>query len=390
MPGVGSAPAFDPKSDNAAIQGLCPGRFEPVRLALQHNLTTGDDIGASVAVLIDGRPEVDLWGGYFDASFVRPWSRNTIITTHSITKTMTAIAALVLADSGELDLDAAVVKYWPEFGRGGKSGVLVRHLLGHTSGLAGWTQDVSWDDVYDLEYSCGLLAAQEPWWTPGTAGGYHGMTYGHLVSGVISRITGMTLGKYFSECVAGPIGADYRIGTGPEHDHRIACFIQGVPEEIPRGNWMLERVGLNPNLTPRTSATAAWRRAEVGAANGHGNARSIATVHSLIACGEAGGVRLISDAGRRRVLEPQSDGLEVVLGVPMKWGMGFALECPVMPNPRGRRLTFWGGNGGLFSVVDFDARMSVAYAMNRWLEGPYETVRFHRILDAVYESLDKR
>lgn len=388
--GVHTAPVYDPKFDNARIKGTCAEQFEPVRQTLAASFASGDDVGASVAVFIDGEPVVDLWGGYFDASFERPWSRNTIITTHSLTKTMTAMAALVLADSGELDLDQRVCHYWPEFAAAGKSDVLVRHLLGHTSGLAGWTEDVSWDDVYDLGYSSALLAAQEPWWAPGTQAGYHGITQGHLVSGVIQRITGLTLGQYFAQHVAGPLGADYHIGTGPEHDHRISGFIQGVPEDIPHGNWVQERVGLNPNLTPMTSHTTAWRRAEVGAANGHGNARAVATIHAALACGEANGVRLLSDKGRRRALDQQSNGVDLLLGIPTRWGMGFNLECMIFPNLRNHEVAFWGGNGGSVGYVDFDERMSISYVMNRWLEGPSEVVRANRILAAVYQSLDAR
>jgi CubicO group peptidase (beta-lactamase class C family) len=389
-PGVSMAPTYEPKFDLARVKGMCADEFQPVWDALLYNLQSGEDIGASVAVFIDGEPVVDIFGGYFDATFERPWGRNTIITTHSMTKTMTAMAALVLADSGELDLDERVCTYWPEFAKAGKRDVLVRHLLGHTSGLAGWTEDVSWDDVYDLDYSSALLAAQEPWWEPGTAAGYHGMTQGHLVNGVIQRITGMTLGQYFAQHVAGPLGADYHIGTGPEHDHRVATFIQAVPEDIPHGNWIQERVGLNPNLTPLTSHSLAWRRAEVGGANGHGNARAVATIHSTLACGEANGVRLLSDRGRRRALEPQSDGVDLLLGIPTRWGMGFNLECVIVPNPMGHELAFWGGNGGSLGLVDFTERMSVSFVMNRWLEGPYETLRFNRILKAVYESLAAR
>lgn len=166
---IATAPALWPQIENAKIKGLCPDRFEPVRQALQYNLDCGDDIGASVAVFIDGEPVVDLWGGYFDAKFERPRERDTITTTHSITKTMTGMAALVLADQGELDFDAPVAKYWPEFVQNGKSRILVRHILSHVSGLAGWTEDVSWDDVYDLDRSCDLLARQASWWAPGTA-----------------------------------------------------------------------------------------------------------------------------------------------------------------------------------------------------------------------------
>ncbi len=386
-PATRTAPLHDPKFDNARIEGLCSDRFKPVRDALAYNLAMAEDIGASMAVLIDGEPVVDIWGGYFDDSFDRPWDRNTIITTHSITKTMTGMAALVLADSGELDLDAPVAKYWPAFAAKGKGGVLVRQVLGHSSGVPGWTEDVSWDEVYDLDYSCGLLAAQEVWFEPGKASAYHGMNLGHLVSPVIEKITGLTLGRYFAEHVAKPLNADYHIGTGPEHDHRIASFVQATPELIPHENPIAERVGLNPNLTPLTSRTLAWRRAEVGAANGHGNARSVATIHAALACGEANGVRLLSDKGRLRVLEPQSDGVDLLLGVPMKWGMTFAVETPLFPKLRGRRIAWWGGNGGHLGFVDFDQRMSASFVMNRWVEGPAEMLRFFRFIDAVYVSL---
>lgn len=391
-PTVSTAPAVWPQIEAARIKGLCPDRFEPVRLALQGNLDSGEDIGASVAVFVDGEPAVDLWGGHLDATFTRPWERDTLITTHSITKTMTGMAALVLADSGELDFDAPIAHYWPEFAQNGKAGVLVKHVLSHTSGLAGWTEDVTWDDVYDHDKACDLLALQAPWWQPGTASAYHGITIGHLASAVIQRITGLTLGRFFAEHVAGPLGADYHIGIGPEHDHRIACFVQGCRDWLPSGNPIAERVALNPQLLPQTSATTAWRRAEVGGANGHGNARSVAKIHSALATGGADGTRLLSDRGRHRALEPMSDGVDLLLGVPVKWGAAaFALEAPLLyPNATGHRIAFWGGQGGSIALVDFDERMSISFVMNRWLKGPYELARGHRIIASVYESLARR
>lgn len=388
-PATPTAPDIWPDIDNARIRGVCPERFEPVRRALQFGLDSGEDIGASVAVFIDGEPVVDLWGGYFDGAFRRPWERDTIITTHSITKTMTGMAALVLADAGELDLDAPVTRYWPEFGQNGKREIQVKHLLSHTSGLAGWTDDVTWEDVYDHDKACDLLARQAPWWEPGTASAYHGISIGHLVSGVIQRITGMTLGRYFAQYVAGPLRADYHIGIGPEHDQRIACFVRGARDWLPSGNPIAERVSLNPRLLPETSRTEAWRRAEVGGANGHGNARSVATIHSALACGSANGVRLLSQEGRLRALEQVSDGVDILLGVPIKWGAAaFALAAPLLyPNAPGARIAFWGGQGGSIGLVDFDRRMSIAFVMNRWLMGPYALVRGHRIIAAVYEAL---
>jgi CubicO group peptidase (beta-lactamase class C family) len=289
---------------------------------------------------------------------------------------------------GELDLDAPVARYWPEFAANGKSKVLVRNILGHTSGLAGWTEDVTWEDVYDLEKSTAMLARQAPWWEPGTRSGYHGVTLGHLVSGVISRITGKTLGQFFAEHIARPLKADYHIGLGPEHDHRVAPFVQAIAEPPLSGNPILDRVSTNPNLSPKNSNTVAFRRAEVGAVNGQGNARAIATVHSALASGEANGVKLLSENGRHRALEVQAKGIDLLMDIPVTWGMSFALESPMLENPPGHRVAYWGGNGGSMGYVDFDERMSVAYVMNRWLgECPTELDRARRILKAVYASL---
>lgn len=371
----------------AEINGKFDEKFALVAETLSQSLDCGDDIGASAAVFIDGEPVVDIWGGYFDGTFTRKWGRNTIICTHSTTKTMTAMAALLAADRGLIDLDAPVAKYWPEFARNGKENVLVRHLLGHSSGLASWQEDVTWEDVYDLEYSIGLLEKQAPWWEPGTASGYHGITMGHPVSGLLKRVTGKTLGRFFADEIAGPLGADYHIGTGPEHDHRVAPFVQAIPEGEPPDNWIAQRVGHNPDLNPVNSSSVPFRRAEIGGANGHGNARAVATIHSALVTDEVNGVRLFSKEGRERVLEVQTDGVDLMMEMPTRWGMGFALESPVFNNVYGHRVAYWGGNGGSLGFVDFDERMAVSFVMNRWIEGPYEQVRNQRILKAAYDSL---
>lgn len=371
----------------AEINGKCDEKFARVSELLNYSLDCGDDIGASVAVFIEGEPVVDIWGGYFDGTFTRKWERDTIICTHSTTKTMTGMAALILADRGELDLNAPVAKYWKEFARNGKENILVRHLLGHTSGLAGWTEDVTWNDVYDLEKSSDLLAKQAPWWEPGTASGYHGVTQGHLVSRVIQRITGKTLGQFFADEIATPLGADYHIGTPAECDHRVAPFVQAIPEVGLSGNPMLDRIAYNPNLSPITSSSVPWRRAEIGAANGHGNARAVATIHSGLVNEKVNGVNLLSEAGRLRVLEEQSNGIDLLLDVPVRWGMGFCLESPLFANELGHRLAYWGGNGGSLGYTDFDERMNISFVMNRWIEGPFEYARQQRIVKTVYECL---
>ncbi len=372
----------------AEIKGKFDEKFAGVAETLSQNFDCGDDIGASVAVFIDGEPVVDIWGGYFDGTFTREWGRNTIACCHSTTKTMSAIAALVAADRGLIDLDERVVKYWPEFAQNGKENILVRHLLGHSSGLAGWQEKVTWEDVYDLDYSLDLLAKQAPWWEPGTASGYHGITFGHLISGVLRGATGRTLGQFFADEVAGPLGADFHIGTGPELDHRVAPFVRAIEDPPEPSNPIADKVCYNPDLSPENSSSIAWRRAEIGGANGHGNARAVATIHSALVSDDVNGIKLLSKATRERVLETQTDGVDMMVEIPFRWGMGFALAGPILTvDTRGHRIAFWGGNGGSLGFVDFDKRMAVSFVMNRWIQGPYEQLRNQRILKAVYECL---
>lgn len=376
----------------ANIQGICRDEFLGVREVFEKNLDSGADIGASAAVFIDGEPVVDLWGGYIDEARTQPWQSDTIINTFSTTKTMTALSALILADRGEIDLDAPVAKYWPEFAAAGKEGILVRQVLGYSSGLAGWTETMTLADLYDLEKSTALLARQEPWWEPGTACGYHTFTIGHLVSAIILRVTGKPLGQFFAEEVAGPLGADFHIGTGPECDARVAPLIPASPIPKPSGrNTLTDRSYFNPAATPIDSRTVAWRRAEVGGCNGHGNARAVAALQSVLANGGAGGVRLLSDRGRERALEPQASGVDLILGVPVTWGLGYAVGSPLIDARLGAQHTSgrwaaWGGNGGSWAHADLDARMSVGFVMNRWVDG-LDLGRSFDIVQAAYESL---
>jgi CubicO group peptidase (beta-lactamase class C family) len=376
------------------IQGTWRDEFSEVKDALEKNLYSGEDIGSSAAVFIDGEPVVDIWGGYFDKERTRRWERDTIVNNFSTTKTMTALCALILADRGELDLNAPVKKYWPEFAAAGKERVLVRHFLGHTSGVAGWTEPVTLEDIYDREKSTTLLARQAPWWEPGTASGYHPITFGPLIGEVIRRITGKTLGRFFAEEVAGPLGADYHIGTGPECDDRVSRMIQSSPYVQPSGkNTLGDRAFFNPFVSPQTSGTIAWRRAELGGSNGHGNARSVALVQSVLACGgEVGGVRLLSQKGCERVLEQQANNADLVFDYLIRWGMGYAINSPMLQQIfgsriEGRRIAGWGGSGGSFVLNDLDARMTVAFVMNKHVEAGGWDHRSVDVIKAAYECL---
>jgi CubicO group peptidase (beta-lactamase class C family) len=381
----------DIKGQSAAIQGTWDTRFEGVKDTFQLQLDRGEDIGASACVLVDGRVVVDIWGGSFDGTFTRPWERHTIAQMYSSTKTVTALCALVLADHGDLDLYAPVAKYWPEFAQNGKRNVTVSQLLGHTSGVAGWTEPTTIQDMLDVEKSTAALARQAPWWEPGRTSAYHGMNQGHLVGEVIRRITGKSLGRYLAEDVAGPVGAgnDLYIGTPAEADTRVSLLIQGKPLDLPFGQ-RFDRALYNPRVTPQDTWTLPWRRAELGAINGHGNARGLATVQSILASGGANGVRLMSDAGRMRVLEQQADGDDLVIGLPMRWGMGYSLDRSFFGLPESRRIAWWGGNGGSVSYVDLDARMAVGYVPNRWLGGDaVSLVRGRSLVLAAYTALER-
>jgi len=357
------------------IHGSFDGRFGAVRDALAESLADRD-VGASVAVFVGDELVVDLWGGYADAGRSRPWERDTIACVWSTSKTMAALGALILADRGVLDLDAPVATYWPEFGAGGKEKVLVRHVLGHTAGLPVWTEPVRTEQLYDWATMTKLLAEQVPASEPGEVGAYHALTQGYLIGEVVRRVTGRSLAAFFAEEVAGPLGADFHLGLAAEHDRRVAPIIPAPARAAELRAWGSG----NPPLPAETANTEAWRRADIPSASGFGNARSVAAVQSVLACGgEVRGVRLLSEAGCRRVLEEQFSGEDAVLGRQVRYGMGYSLQGPVCT---------WGGWGGSVVAVDLDTRMTVAYVMNQMLEeGPIGDYRGLEILMAAYEGL---
>jgi CubicO group peptidase (beta-lactamase class C family) len=362
----------------ADLRGSYDDLFAAVPTALA-DMLDGGDAGASVAVFVDGEPVVDVWGGFADADRTVPWQRDTITNTWSVTKTMTALCALVLADRGDLDLDAPVARYWPEFAQNGKAGVLVRHLLAHTAGLPDWEGTV--EELYDWPAATARLAAQAPRWAPGSVAGYHSLTQGFLVGEVVRRVTGLSLGAFFAAEVAGPLGADFSIGLPAEDDGRVAPSVpppghdQDYAASAP-GRDAEPAVGTAVRV--RDGNSRAWRRAEIPAANGFGNARSVARVQAVLACGGAvRGVRLLSPAGCDRAREEQFSGDDLRLGMPVRWGLGYGLF--------GSSLG-WGGWGGSLVVVDPDGRMVVAYVTNQMRE-PAEDARGMELVMAAYDGL---
>jgi len=279
---------------------------------------------------------------------------------------------LMLADRGALDLDAPVVNYWPEFGANGKDRIPVRFLLSHTAGVPGFSRPFSNAELYNWEFACADLASQEPWWEPGIQSGYHAITQGYLIGEVIRRITGRTIGTYFREEVAEKIGVDFHIGVPPSEFNRIADLIPAVeiapilqmdPDSITARVFAGEMT--EGDLTDVTR-TDGWRRAEIPAANGHGNARSVVRAQTALANnGRAFGVELLSPGGARKALEPQIDGVDVVLGLSIQFAMGFALPSEGIPISPNANTLWWGGAGGSLIAIDTDAHLCFSYVMNQ-------------------------
>jgi CubicO group peptidase (beta-lactamase class C family) len=381
---------------DVAIQGNCDHRFAAVRDAFAANFEAGREVGASFAATLDGKLVVDLWAGHADAGYTRPWERDTIVNVFSTTKAMTALCAHLLVDRGLLDLDAPVARYWPEFSNAGKATMPVRYLLSHTAGLAAIRQPLSAATLYEWPRMVQALADETPWWEPGSASGYHAMTFGYLVGEVIRRISGKTPGAFFRDEVAAPLRADFHIGLAAADDARVAEMIPPSAEETAAAGTaaavdpesMLGKVMGNPRLSPELANTRAWRAAEIPAANGHGNARSVAKVLAALACGGTlDGVRLLRTETIERAIEEQCYGRDLVLGFPLRWGLGFMLasaDLPLSPNPR----TFGhGGWGGSLGFADLDARVSWAYVMNKMSPGTTGDTRAAGPIAALYASL---
>jgi len=350
------------------VNGDSHPAFQPLRDLLARNLADGTDAGAAVAVVHDGELLLDVWGG--EARPGVPWQPDTVVQVWSVTKVMVGLAALVLADRGELDLDAPVATYWPEFGAHGKEKVLVRQVLGHTGGVPGWTPQVGVEAAMDLEAAEALLAAETPWYEPGSAPAYQIVAHGHLVDGIVRGATGRGVAEVLREEVLAPLDADFHLGVPAADLDRCADLI--APEQaamdasaLPPDAFLLRTIA-NPLLTPKRCNEADWRGGQVGGAAGHGNARSVARVQALVSHGgEVDGVRLLRPETLERIWEVQAEGTDQVLLAPVRFGIGYALPCASAPAVPDRKVCWWTGYGGAIVVNDADTRTTIAYTPNR-------------------------
>jgi CubicO group peptidase (beta-lactamase class C family) len=394
---AGSHARIDAYFTTGVLHGHYDSRFEDLVAALADEVTTGGELGAAIAVDIDGELVVDIWGGYADRAKTREWSRDTIVNVFSSTKNVTALAALMLIDRGLLDPFAPVAKYWPEFAANGKERIEVRHVLSHTSGVSGWEMPFTLEDIYDWDKSTSRLAAQAPWWPPGTASGYHAITIGHLVGELVRRVTGTTLKDFVREQISRPLGADFQIGARSEDDERIAELVPPPPldvplDAVPEDHPMRKTFAAVPPTSAAALAaeTTAWRRAEIGSANGHGNARSLARALSPISLGgSANGVRLLRPETIDLIFEEQANCTDLVLAMPARWGIGFALpHRDAVPDMPDEKVCYWGGWGGSMAVMNPYCRTTFAYVMNQMGQvTPAGTERTRMYTRLIYQAL---
>lgn len=375
------------------IHGFCAPGFEAVREAFEANFRLEHEVGASAALVLDGRTVVDLWGGWCDRRLTRPWQSDTLVCMMSVAKAVSATCLHMLVDRGLIDLDAPVARYWPEFAQAGKQGVLVRHVLDHRAGLPILTEPLHPRAMFDHALMVGALARQAPLWEPGTQAGYHVHNQGFLIDELVRRVTGRTLPQFLRDEVTGPLQLDYHFGLAPADQQRCADFIQAVegtifaarngdPSKILSRAWdqLPDPLDLN---------SREWREATITSASGHGNARAVARLYGALARGgELDGVRLMSPATIERAISEQHNLVEVMMERPYHQALGYLLNSPpiVWMGP-GARSFGHHGVGGSIGLGDPDAKLGFAYAMNQMHARIDNGPRAGRLIEAVYACL---
>jgi len=382
-----------------SIEGDVAPRFEKVRQQFAE-LWQDIEVGASLCVYHEGRKVVDLWGGYTDRERSDPWQADTLVNVYSATKGIATLAFAILVDEGRVDYDDKVVRYWPEFGAEGKYDISIAQLLSHQAGICGVDTALSVADLYDWPKMTNLLAAQKPHWTPGTASGYHAVTWGYFPGELIRRITGSTLREFYDEKVRKPLNIDFFIGLPESEFQRCAVLIgpnharsrnpSGTQkrQDSPTNSELYRLALLNPSISPfKDACSREWRRAELAASNGHANARGMATVYAAMAMqGELNGTRIISQAALEASLQLETDTQDLVLGTSLRRSRGFILNTDQAYGPNENSFGH-AGAGGSLGFADQDSNIGFGYAMNQMQADASKVSRSKRLTDAVYDCL---
>ena len=395
------------------VQGFCDEKFIEAQDAFEKSLTSGFELGASISMEIEGEKVIDLWGGHTDLEKNSLWEEDTLVNVFSTTKGMAAICLLQLVEKELLDLYTPVSEYWPEFSQNGKEKIPVRYLLCHRSGLCGVREPLEPGSFTNWDLICSELAKQKPFWDPGSAHGYHAITYGHLVGEVLRRIDGRTIGNYFREEIAEPLDLDFWIGLPEKEFHRVTDINPSKPSPIMPLLAKLPRVLLpgpfkflvdftdtskpvgaafnNPPMASENNKfeanTSEWRTAEIPAANGHGTARAISTLYGILANGgNRDGVHVLNPETIEAARETQVEGKDLVLpGIYSRFGLGFMLGTKQINMGPGKGSFGHGGAGGSLGFSDPDNRIALGFTMNQMHPGITAWKTATDVADIVYK-----
>ena len=382
------------------IQGTTSSSFDTVQQTFA-SLWDDIEVGAALSVYWRGHPVVNLWGGYTDREQQHAWQEDTLVNVYSTTKGLATFAFALLVEDGKLRYEDKVADYWPEFAANGKDQVTVAQLLSHQSGVCGVDATLSVEDLYDWEKMTRLIAAQKPFWPPGEASGYHAVTWGYLPGELILRLTGQTLGQFFQERVAKPLGLNFYIGVpeakladcatliGPNHARKQAETSKSTDPDTSEPSEYFKASLMNPPISPfKHACSKAWRMAELAASNGHGDAISIAKLYALMAAGGTlGGIRLISSEVLDAACKLEvGAAVDLVTGTVTRRSRGFILSHAGNYGP-GLRSFGHAGAGGSIGFADPEIELSFAYVMNQMQPDTLHESRASRLIDAVYRCL---
>lgn len=378
-------------SKTLPIDGFCHPQFEAVRQAFIQNLASEREIGAAVSVKLHGQTIIDLWGGYCDVSYTRPWQKDTLVCVMSVTKAIASLCLLVLADRKIIRLDAPIAQYWPEFGQAGKEQITVRCMLSQLAGIP-VVDAAPAGSLYDTELIAQALEKQKPLWTPGTIPCYHSFTHGPLCQRITEKVTGKSMGQFLREDVLAPFNIEFYIGLNQEEINRCADIIlsQAIPslEKMQRPNTLMHRAWRPMPKTENLFQDNQFRKTQFASGNGHSNARAIAQIYGILAQGgSTEGKTLLSQEILDDAIIEQWDAVEKITDRHFRYATGFMLNNPyfkVGDNPRNYGHP---GLGGSIGFADPDAGIGFGYCCNR-IHAIEDTGPFAgALISALYDSI---
>jgi len=373
----------------AEIRGVCPPRFEAVRGAFAANFAEGLELGARFALAIEGEVVVDLMAGWADRDRIRPFDDDTLTPVFSTTKAMASFMVARLVGEGRLDYRQRVAELWPEFAAAGKQDVTVEQVLSHQAGLCGLWGPMTPADWLDWNGVCARLAAMAPLWPPGTASGYHPVTFGYLVGEIFRRADGRTIGTALRQDIAGPLGLDLWIGL-PDSEHGRVAEVRRPPAMPDLGPMTEEKrlAFFTKWASPGGVDPATYRRAEIPSANGHATAPALALLMAVLASdGDLGVTRVLPEGLAAEASRSRIAGQDLVLPYEMSWGAGFIRNEGLWIYGPGAESFGHSGWGGSCAFADPERGVSGAYVMNRQSAELIADRRARRLIEATYLGL---